>query len=237
MRTALCLSGQIRCSDRTIQSLKEKIIDKYNCDVFIHTWRDKGHVVPHHYIENYQHKYREIDYSFIEEYNPKKIKIEYPNYNMFKVKTLNSRFYNTLMMWYGIYQANELRKEYEIQNNVMYNCVIRCRFDLFFENFTIPVLKNNTIYLPPNENINQPFSSQMRKMLERLGESYMPNDQFAYGNSSSMDYYCSIHKILSNDLNYYPHHPEELLSHHLWSKNKSKILPKINNLIQMKILR
>jgi hypothetical protein len=239
MRTALCLSGQSRSYKKSIKSLKKEIIDKYDCDVFIHTWRDGGKKVGNEYIKDFEKSQwvEEIDYSFIKEYNPKKIKIDYTDYNKFYKKTPLSRFYNTLMMWYSIYQSNNLKKEYEKEFGIKYDCVIRCRFDLYFEKFEITELKSNTIYLPPNENIDNPFTTEMKEMLKIMGPRYMPNDQFAYGNSESMDYYSSVHELLDKDTNSFCHHSEGLVTEHLWLKNKTDIVPIINDLIRMKIQR
>lgn len=237
MKVALCLSGESRNWDSCYSSVYEQIIKKYNCDIFIHTWGIKGKQIPHHYIENYTHFFEFPDYKFIEKYNPKKIKIDYPNYDLFKLKIPNSRFYNTLMMWYSIYQSNDLRKEFERENNIKYDCIIRCRFDLFFEHFEIQELNSNTIYLPPNENVNNPFTYEMKKMLEKMGPEYMPNDQLSYGDSNSIDYYCSVYKILENDIKKYIHHPEGLLTEHLWIKNNTNILIETNNNIKIKINR
>ena len=52
-----------------------------------------------------------------------------------------------------------------------------------------------------------------------------------------MDYYCSIYEIINNNLKYYINHPEGLLSQHLWLKNKTDIVPSINDNILMKIQR
>lgn len=237
MKVALCLSGQTRKWNQTYQSIYDEIIKKYNTDIFIHTWDVVGNMVPHHYIEDYTDNNQLPNYDFISKYNPKKIKIDFSNYNLFKNKTPKSRFYNTLMMWYSIQESNNLRKEYEFENNIKYNCIIRCRFDLFFEKFEINKIENNKIYLPPNQNIDNPFTVDMLKQLQIDGPKYMPNDQLSYGDSSTMDYYCSVYKILENDIKKYVHHPEGLLSEHLWIKNNTNILIETNNNIKIKINR
>lgn len=237
MKIALCLSGQTRNWKSSYDSIRTQIIEKYNVDVFIHTWDVKGKMVPHHYIENYNDNFDKVDYEFIDFYKPKKIKIDSPQYNIFKKKIGDSRFYNTLMMWYSIDKSNELRKEYEFENNIKYDVVIRCRFDLFFENFTINNVDKNTIYLPPNENINNPFTSEMKQMLKDVGPKYMPNDQLAYGLSNSMDWYCKLYKIINSNIYKYIHHPEGLLSQYLWDTENANYKVEINDSILMKINR
>lgn len=237
MKIALCLSGQIRNWKNCFDSINTQIIQKYNCDVFIHTWDTIGNPVPHHYVKNFVHNNQLINTEIIQKYKPKKIQIDNTNYDFFKNKIPNSRFYNTLMMWYSIYNSNKLKCDYESENNFVYDVNIRCRFDTFFENFEINDIKNNTIYLPPNENINNPFTELMKEKLKTEGPSYMPNDQLSYGDFNSMNYYCKIYKILENNIYEYTHHPEGLLTEHLWKKNKSEINVEINNNIKMKIER
>ncbi len=44
MKLALCLSGHLRTFDQVFQNLKENVLDRYNPDVFLHTWTDSfGH--------------------------------------------------------------------------------------------------------------------------------------------------------------------------------------------------
>ena len=235
MKIALCLSGQTRNWKSSYDSIKTQIIEKYNVDVFIHTWDVEGKMVPHHFIENYNDNFDKVNYEFIDYYKPKKIQIDSPEYDTFKKKINKSIFYNTLMMWYSIDKSNELRKEYEFENNIKYDIIIRCRFDLFFENFVINDVNNNTIYLPPNENINNPFTSEMRRMLKDVGPTYMPNDQLAYGSSDSMDWYCKLYKIINSNIYKYTHHPEGVLSQYLWDKENTNFKVEINNSILMKI--
>lgn len=236
MKVAICLSGQTRNWKSSYDSIKNQIIEKYNADVFIHTWNVCGKTIPHNFINDYSDNFDKIDYEFIKYYNPKKIKIDWPEYDTFKQKINESRFYNTLMMWYSINKSNELRKEYESENNLKYDVIIRCRFDLFFKNFEINNIDKNTIYLPPNENMDNPFTIEMRKILSQKGNHYMPNDQLSYGTSNVMEYYCSVYDILNKNIYHFVHHPEGLLMQHLWDNNK-KIKVEINNSILMKIDR
>ncbi|WP_454915508.1 hypothetical protein [Xanthobacter sediminis] len=42
MRLALCISGQMRLFERGAASLREKLIKNNECDIFIHTWKNRG---------------------------------------------------------------------------------------------------------------------------------------------------------------------------------------------------
>lgn len=246
MRVAICLSGQTRTYEKCFDSQYNHIIKKYNCDVFIHTWVYNGlypktpdnlHYCREYSINNYD-KYLNnnylIDSKVISLYNPKKILIEYPDKNFFinKSPSDNIKFFNAIMMYYSIYQSNQLKIKYENDRNFKYDIVIRCRFDLFFE--SLDLISDGNLYLAPNENIDRPFNNEMKNLLNTIGPKYMPNDQFAYGTSNAMDYYSDayIDYLLHKDS--FPSHPEGVLSKHLWENGK--YIPLIDNNIRMKII-
>jgi len=240
MKIALCLSGQSRNWQPTFNSIYNNIIRKYNCDVFIHTWNYNTRHVPHEYDKSYTifDEYLKLDYDFLYQYNPKKTQLEFPNYDYFrKLSTVDTRFYNTIMMWYSINKCNLLRKEYEFENEFKYDCIIRCRTDLFIHHFEINELKKNTIYLPPNQNTDVTFRGEMKKLFEEKGIRYMPNDQLAYGDDLSINYYSSVYDTIKKDINLYEKHPEGLFTDHLFNLNKEDILCEVNNNIKIRIQR
>lgn len=152
------------------------------------------------------------------------------------------KWFNMIMMYYGVYMSNKLKKNFEIHHNIKYDIVIRSRMDLYFEAFdiseTIDLVKNNTIFLPPNQDINFRFNPEMMYHFNKRGPVFMPNDKLAYGNSESMDYYSSIYSFFNQDIDYYSHHGEGVISEHLWLKNNSIYKDiKVNDNIKMKILR
>lgn len=249
MKVALCYSGLVKNFNDCVDSHKKFIIDKFETDIFIHTWSKIGSkTLPNWYNDNYSlDKHIEATESqdsvdikyFIDHIKIKKILIEYPDiryfYNKFHDDN-NQKFFNNCMMHYSINKANALKTEYESDNNFKYDMVIRCRFDLYFEKLIIENFISNTIYLPPNQNMDVKFDPRMLNLLKTQGFSYMPNDQFAYGCSDSMNYYSSIIDNIKNNFNYYTHHPEGVLSEHLWFKNHSMFKNiEINNNINMRI--
>ena len=194
-------------------------------------------------------------------YKPKTMVVEYPDYNFFIDKMKQSKnlpdqdknsdkwytlfknnnrykWFNLLMMHYGIYKSNSLKKKFEDIKGFKYDLVIRCRFDLLFKKAIIDEVEKNVIYLPPNEDIDIVFNEGMKKQLQEKGPAFMPNDKFAYGNSGAMDYYSSIYEFYNRDVDYYLHHGEASVSQHLWDKNNSEYKNiKINDKIKMKIQR
>ena len=193
-------------------------------------------------------------------YKPKIMLVEYPDYNFFINKMKESKhfpnldekntwfklfksdnkykWFNLLMMHYGTYKSNELKKNFEDKRNFKYDLVIRSRFDLYFEKAIIKKVKKNVVYLPPNEDIDITFTEDMKKALDKHGPSFMTNDKFAYGDSEAMDYYSSIYKFYDKNVDHYIHHGEASVAEHLWHKNKSKYKEiKVNKNIKMKIQR
>ncbi len=71
--------------------------------------------------------------------------------------------------------CNELRKEYEKENNIVHDIVIRTRFD---------IIMNNKVHydISPGENTIYTCIG---------GTAGFPNDMFALGNSKIMDLYCN----------------------------------------------
>jgi|SRR6056300_493012 len=209
------------------------------------------------YVESYSH-ITPVE-NIISCYKPKKILIEHPDYDFFiqKIKKSyrhnkktndfeyklfgnenNYKWFNVLMMYYGIYMSNKLKCNYEKKKNMQYDLVIRSRMDLFFEKFNINNQDNHNITLPPNEDIDIVFDEHMKKQLLDVGPKFMPNDKFAYGGSKQMDYYSSAYLFFDKDVDYYPHHGEAVITEHLWDKNHSEYKEiNINNNIRMKIQR
>lgn len=238
MKVALCLSGQTRNWIGCRDTIKKHIIEPLNADVFFHTWNVKGERVFYEVRQNFIPPPIPIEGDLVGFYEPLDYAIEVPDYDKFK--KIQPKYYNTLMMHYSIWKANELKRIYEDANRMKYDLVIRCRFDLEIHKFDIiDTLSNivNTIYLPPNKNIDVVFPAPMQSEFELKGIKYMPNDQFAYGSSYGMDYYSKIWEIECNNINAYDNHPEGSYSSHLWDCNKSNFITDVNPNILMKIFR
>ncbi len=219
-KTALCLSGHMRTFESTYNYLKRYILDITKCDIFIHTWdivgfdfnRGDGHLTSKPTV-NYKQK-------IINMYNPKKIIIEpQKQFNILRWKqTYTVRDPNTIIgMYYKIKMVNELKKEYEQENNFNYDCVIRCRPDLLFET---PI------------NIND-FKDLSSLHVPTFGWYNGLNDQFAFGDSKTMDVYAScfdyIYQYSDMGVHY---HPETILKHHINYWNVPIKTTNINYIIQ-----
>jgi hypothetical protein len=197
MKVAVLLSGKFRNSYEEYKSIKKNLIDKYNADIFINYVYDNT-----------------IDINPIELinlYNPKNIQFtQLPNTVIDMVDTVSnyskadeSNTLSIFSMWYGIKKTNELKVNYELENNFKYDVVIRARFDTEILNKVELKLVQNSIFIPIGSDHRGGY-----------------NDLFAYGSSNTMDYYCStfdnlIQYIIDGELI----HPECLLRYHLDKHN------------------
>ena len=161
MKIAILISGLTRDYEKTYSNLKEQLLDKYECDIFISTWDIIG-CYNLHRNKNYTNNVNWCNIknklnisNFIEKYNPKKINIEnydnweikitpeinnflnYYNFTSF-TKNLNSLF----AQWYKIKDVFTIFENYCNENNKNYDIIIKLRFDVFFK---LPDLNTNKL--------------------------------------------------------------------------------------------
>lgn len=223
MKVAICLSGGVRYPHIGLESIK-KIFPNSFVKVFIHTWKISNRedflktVAGLQYKE--QDKTVETRLDFLEKYNYEKILVE--DYDIKKQEFQN--LYDSLnllpfteggcivprydigpiSMHYSIHKSNELKSQYEKENNVVFDKVIRMRFDSDFEGKHLYL--NN---LPNCLNIPE-------------GEDWCGgiNDQFALGSSAAMNIYSDFYNHM-NQIENVPYHPETMLRKYLEMRNTS----------------
>ena len=124
IKIALCFSGQIRTGIYISENIKRYFGELYNnCDVFIHTWNVNSEI---HMDFELSHKFHPISIETIEEYKrlyqPKKIIVD----DFYKYEDSSDPiFYSQLI-------SNNLRKEYEVENGIKYDFVVKMRTDGVF---------------------------------------------------------------------------------------------------------
>lgn len=222
MKVAVCISGGVRYSHLGLRSI-QKIVPNEYVKVFIHTWKVNNKDSFLKTVSGLQHKevdkIIETNLSLLEEYNYEKLLIE--NYDQSKnkfEKLLNSLKFipstdpedtepridvGPISMHYSIFRANEMKKEYEKENNMVFDWVIRMRTD---SDFRYEKLDLNTL----DHELNIPSG-------EDWG-NHSINDQFAIGSSSAMNLYSNLY----NNFQYYQsvkYYPERILYSHLNSMN------------------
>lgn len=210
MNIALCLSGQPRYVKKCHPSIYSNIIEKYNPKIFVHSWFDKNLVgKTFDYSMQYSGRNEEIRFECINEivelYSPDRIFLQKPmefDMSPFKEKNfeLMTRPSNMMSFLYSLNKSNELKIEYEKEMGIIFDIVIRCRFDVNIKTFTI------------NESIDQ------KSIFGQAAGEDLLNDQIFYSSSSTMD---NISKLFSMAPLYtenknQPHSyvPERLLDYH-----------------------
>jgi hypothetical protein len=181
MKVAVCLSGAIKHPEKSLESLKRIYPNDY-LKVFIHTWKIKSNVDYH--SDSFSGSSGLVDLNILSEYNADDILIE--NYNIkrkkFKFMYENLEFsfegradIGVMSMYYSIFKSNQLKRKYERKNKILFDKVIRMRFDSDFRDKDLILDENiNEVQIP-------------------LGKDWAGvNDQFAIGPSKQMNIYSNL---------------------------------------------
>ncbi len=134
---AILLTGHVRTYQQTFQSFFSNIINLNNVKIFCHCWNTIGHIASCWWSKNGDGNQSEIDKLDIKnKYNPAKILIEEQ-----KNFISQNKFYNEVggysavhSQWLSIYQAYKLMEEYEKENDMRFDVVLKTRYDIFYEN-------------------------------------------------------------------------------------------------------
>jgi hypothetical protein len=187
MKIALCLSGQPRYLNEGYAGIYKNILSKYSPDIFVHTWWDnsmknKKMDLSSSLSYNRTYYWEKNTLDLIESlYSPKVLfhqkQLEFETHSNVNYEFCTPN--NVHSMFYSIERSNELKKNYEIKNNFVYDAVIRCRFDTQFNKFDINLLNIDLNYINC-DNLSHGF----------------PNDQFAISTSENMNRYSSVYSNL-----------------------------------------
>lgn len=216
MKVALCLSGQFRSIEKCYLSIYNNLILPNSADVFYHSWYSEKQINQQLTNESYKGSLlKDIDKITYKLYNPKKFLVEEQvDFNQ-ECKNINTYPYgipafHQFSMFYSIFMANKLKIEYESEKNFIYDCVIRCRFDLRPNN----IIKIDLLDLN-NLNIKG----------DCLHNDYCINDHFAISNSHNMNIYSETYKYIKKYYFENKQHfcPEILLGYGL-THDKERIL-------------
>lgn len=201
-KIAICISGYLRTFKECYPSLLENVIQDNDCDLFIHTYDTVGNSINHLNPIEY---HEDIDMNFLQNIPNLKLivtekwdDIKYKFENIKKLCPSVTNISRFSVMFYKIYQCNELKKQYEKEHNFKYDLVIRIRGDLFFtKNINLDFPENKILinaypwgdedfvdhYQGHDENGNPDMTQ----------ENLCLNDRFAVGNSANIDYLTSLY--------------------------------------------
>ena len=181
MKIAICISGQARNFKQSYESLKTHLLDKYDCDIYFHTWKLINFESTNFGFGNTRYSLTDNNYKdLIQLYKPKNYIIEKPivfDASEYKCPIWRQPLNNTLSMFYSIYKSIQLIEE-------TYDYIIRTRFDLDYSKFNLEL---------PQEGIILPEWNTDVRVKDR---GYY--DVFAIG-KQDMDVYS---KVFSNVISY-----------------------------------
>lgn len=183
MKIAICLSGQPRSLKYTIPSIINYFQGDYEVDYFCHswnynTWKQKTNEIfhsPNEVIET------ETLYSDLSVFKPKKALVQ-----SFEEGTIRGPWHS---LCYSLMMSNNLKKQYEIENNFRYDVVVKARYDVIYDpnkKFTPKVTCDDNLVLFINHSGRAPAE------YNRINIS----DVFFFGNSYTMDVVTDIYRFV-----------------------------------------
>ena len=152
MKVALLLTGHMRCWQQVFPNTKQHLLDKYNPDIFIHTWDSEAYWDPHSQ-KGVTEGGPKLDVEAIKEtYNPVHMVVDhYENFEQnFEERAKQfTTFYhvpkNQISMWYKVGRGMTMIEDYMMFSGVTYDLIIRLRPDLVF-NEPLPDFDMNKFY-------------------------------------------------------------------------------------------
>jgi len=191
-KISVLLSGGLRNYEYTSSWINKFLVEPLNADVFIHGWANQNGVSDN-----------------IEKIN------KFSNVKMYRVNDLNDPEFDHLKhgddlvtriygQFFNIKMCNDLRKRYELENNIKYDIIIRARPDVFFFS---EMSDDDLKYLYNNNSIGIPC--EYFKLW-----SGKTTDVFAVGNRDMMDYYCDAYETVLES-NFIPNEAESVVNNHL----------------------
>ena len=203
MKIALCLSGQPRGLPNSFNLLKDNLIEPNNItDIFIHNWFDSILIgKPFDSAQPCQSEkigvWNENTEQILKSLSPKKIILEPPKtFNEFNdLEDLPHAIQTRLSSaFYSAFTCNSLKKNYEQENNFIYDIVIKTRIDInYHKKIVINNFYNdtNSIYVADMHHsmrVNDAYPTQNSGFVySSLG------DTFALGTSKNIDIFTSIY--------------------------------------------
>lgn len=168
MKVALCLSGQPRSFEKGYEYHYKNLIQHHDVDVFYHTWVENETL-----LDKVHGIWNPVRISHTNTFDDK----SFERYD----RTTDPRFpsKNTVHMLYSVFKSLLIKKEYELEKGIEYDCVVKSRFD-FALNIVLPVdsIETGKLYVP-----NDLIKGNIKP------NGLACNDQFAFGDSVTMDLY------------------------------------------------
>ena len=214
MNIAICLSGLIRYPENALNTISKIGTSEDTIKIFIHTWRVKDKELFTTRI--FQPEYKELD-KIVEDNTSSLDSFNYESALIENYESLESKFkkiYSDLLskcspgtnytispisMYYSIFKSNQLKMNYEDENSMLFDKVVRMRMDSDY-------IKDDTI----------DFSNYDSDLCIPAGEDWDNgiNDQFAFGKSHIMDQYSNVYNNIYN-IEFEKYQPETMMKQNL----------------------
>tara|TARA_Y100000768_G_scaffold55224_1_gene36681 strand:+ start:12400 stop:13071 length:672 start_codon:yes stop_codon:yes gene_type:complete len=144
MNIAVCFSGQLRSIELTYKNINKFLNNNFeDYKIFAHIPENKK------INQQFDQYFQDSLYIIEKDPNIRKTKLKNSQFKSVKnkFKSLRKAKIAHMQQLYGIFKCNELKKEYEAKNNLVFDWVLRCRSDLMFYDSNIDLSKMNNKYL------------------------------------------------------------------------------------------
>jgi hypothetical protein len=158
MKIAVTLSGIERNFEKN--NLLHEFVKQNNVDVHVHTWMESDKDKIYRYITptTFSQSHQNESYNHIQ-FKEKKY-----------INVVNNHHINYPKMTFSLNKVISQLEEYENNNNIEYDIIIRTRFDLSFKPFNFLSFENSEIICPNNS-----------KAIVTMNKSFKINDAIFYG--------------------------------------------------------
>ena len=182
MNIAVCFSGQLRSIELTYKNINKFLNNNFeDYKIFAHIPENKK------INQEFDQYFQDSLYIIEKDPNIRKTKLKNSQFKSVKnkFKSLRKAKIAHMQQLYGIFKCNELKKEYEAKNNLVFDWVLRCRSDLMFydSNLDLSKMNNKYLYTPNFHNWSG------------------INDRFIISSSENMDTFADLYNyILQNEI-------------------------------------
>lgn len=220
-KIAICFSGQLRtwrkCID-TWHHILDYHGDRAKVDVFCHMWDFNS--IPNS-VPNVEKPSVKIPQSEIDELvsilKPKKLIIQSEKECKPFTETQALTHPPFISQFYGILQAARLKKEYELENDMMYDAVVRARYDAYY----LHNLTEDYDKVMPNTMHGFHLGWNSLDFIGRMGDIFWISDSETY--DIIADYYLNLQYIQKSRIP--AHFTPEFVFFHYIKKNSITIQP------------
>lgn len=132
MKTAVCIAGQPRFSEKGFEHLYENLIKPNNADVFFHCWYNGNQSYSSSWGTITTSVHHDVSSFLINNYKPIKFKIESEKMDFFRrefKKNTDAAVDITYSMIYSWCESIKLALDFSRENGFDYDCIVKTRFD------------------------------------------------------------------------------------------------------------